>query len=374
MNRRPNQSRSGYESFSPQHTAHFTAAKPDTDFFEPRKKKPPGQRLFLLLVLLCALLLVINMIVNQFVHVSRVSVPVKGLSEAFEGYTLLHISDLKGSLFGPDQMLMRFALKDAQFDVVLLTGDMVSARGNAQPLYAMVEMLRELNPDAPIYFIAGDDDPTPTSMEYATGGSPFAPWVLGVQQRGAKMLSAPQRIEREGQTIWLTTNAQLSLDIDTMQGQFELKYLNAEETDDENAIELAKYNLQWLEETRTARNEMRPEDIFIALTHVPPRDSDILEASSGSLWGQVDLVLCGHYLGGLLRLPLIGALFIPSQNLPMYGILPGADTYYGLTRTGHTWIYTSPGLGEHDALYPAPFFRLMNPPTVTLLSLTPSSM
>ena len=52
MNRRPTQSRSGYDSFSPQHTAHFTAAKPGTDFFEPRKKKPLIKRLFMLLLLI----------------------------------------------------------------------------------------------------------------------------------------------------------------------------------------------------------------------------------------------------------------------------------------------------------------------------------
>ena len=79
-------------------------------------------------------------------------------------------------------------------------------------------------------------------------------------------------------------------------------------------------------------------------------------------------------MGGLMRLPFAGSLFIPSQNLPFYGILPGAGTYFGLERKGRTWVYTSPGLGENDSLYPLFFFRLMNPPTVTLLSLTPSSM
>ena len=44
--------------------------------------------------------------------------------------------------------------------------------------------LRELKPDAPIYMMPGDKDPLPASMSYATGGSPFAPWVLGAKQRG----------------------------------------------------------------------------------------------------------------------------------------------------------------------------------------------
>lgn len=374
MNRRPTKSRSGYESFSPQHTAHFTAAKPDQDFFEPRKKKPLTRRLFKLLSFAALALLLVNMLANQFVRVSRVSVPIRGLSEVFEGYTILHISDLKGSLFGADQSMMRLALSNHPYDIAVLTGDMVSSRGNAQPLYALIDVLQEVNPDAPIYFIAGDADPTPVSMAYATGGSPFAPWVLGAQQRGAQMLSAPQGIRREGQTLWLTTNAQLNLDIDTMQGQFELRYLGAEESGDENEIELAKYNLHWLEDTRAARKEMTDQDVFIALTHVPPPDSELIDAVPGSLWGQVNLVLCGHYLGGLIRIPFLGALFMPSQNLPLYGLLPGANTYCGLERKGRAWLYTSPGLGGSDPLYPPPFFRLMNQPTVTLISLTPSSM
>lgn len=373
MNRRPSKSRSGYDAFSPEHTSHFTASAPDHRFFEPRRRSRPGRRILLLIVLSLVLILVPNFVVNRFVHVSRVSVPIRGLTEAFEGYTILHVSDLKGALFGSDQRLVRFALRDASFDAVVMTGDMVSSRGNAQPLYALIEVLRELNPDAPIYFIAGDDDPEPVSMDYAPGGSPFAPWVLGARQRGAQLLSAPVGIEQEGQTLWLTTSNQLSLDIDAMQGQFELRYLNAQAGGDENEIELAAYNLGWLEQTRIARAAMRDTDAIIAVTHVPPSDEEILR-SSGTPYERVGLVLCGHDLGGLIRLPVAGPVFVPSQSLPRYGLFPGANTVSGLRRAERTWVYTSPGLGSGDAHYPSLFFRLFNPPTVTLLSLTPSSL
>lgn len=373
MNRRPNQSRSGYESFSPRHTAHFTASSPDMHFFEARKKKSLSRCVFFAAMLVLLALLLVNFAVNQFVRVDRVSVPIKGLAEDFDGYTLLHISDLKGATFGGDQMFIRFALQNEDFDAVVFTGDMVSALGNAQPLYALIDMLRELNPSAPIYFIAGDSDPDPTSMSYATGGSPFAPWVLGAQQRGAQLLSSPQLITRGEQSLWLTTTAHLNLDIDTMQGQFEQQYLRALDGGDENEIELAKHNLQWLESTRTTRNILKDDDILITLAHVPLASED-LTASSGSLTSKIDLLLCGHYLGGLLRLPLIGPIFIPSQNLPRYGLFPGDSLFSGLRREGHTWIYTSSGLGSSDARYPAFFFRLANQPSVTLLSLTPSSM
>ena len=55
-----------------------------------------------------------------------------------------------------------------------------------------------MNPDAPIYLIPGDRDPLPASMSYATGGSPFAPWILGAQQRGARLLNSPRLIGRDG--------------------------------------------------------------------------------------------------------------------------------------------------------------------------------
>ena len=52
MNRRPSQSRSGYDSFSPQHTAHFRADQPDGDFFDPKPPKSLGRRVLLILLAL----------------------------------------------------------------------------------------------------------------------------------------------------------------------------------------------------------------------------------------------------------------------------------------------------------------------------------
>lgn len=371
MNRRPSKSRKSFDSFSERHTARFTASSPDNNFFEERKKKPLASRAALALLLLLCAALIVNFAVNQFVHVARVSVPVHGLDEAFEGYAILHISDLKGARFGPDQMFVRTALHNKEYDAVVLTGDMVSSMGNAEPLYELLDVLRELNPTIPIYFIAGDDDPVAVSMDYADGGSPFAPWVLGARQRGAQMLSAPVLTERSGQRLWLATSSQLNLDIETMQGQYELQYLSAMASEDENEIELAKHNLLSLENTRTARDQMTIEDIFITATHVPPTREEL--AAVSGLSAQVDLILSGHYLGGLIRLPALGALFIPSRNLPMYGLLAGG-AYCGLDDETRPLIYTSPGLGSRDDYYPAFFFRLFNPPTMTIISLTPSAL
>ena len=373
MNRRPNMSRSGYDAFSPRHAGHFTAATPGHDFFDIRKKKPLHIRLALCFFLFILSVLAVNGVVNQFVHVRRIQVPVTGLSEEFDGYTLLHISDLKGKSFGSNQRLFASALRSCEFDAAVITGDMISTLGNAQPFYALIDALKAQS-DAPIYFITGDSDPPVTSDAYFTGGSPFAPWVLGAQQRGAQLLSSPQAITRGESTLWLTNAGNMNIDIDTMQGQFELQYLRALRGGDENEIELATYNLKWLEETRAARKAIAPEDAIITLTHVPPTQEEIGGFGSAGLWGQIDLMLCGHYLGGLLRLPLLGPLFIPSANLPRYGVLPGSSAFLGMRRISGTSLYVSPGLGSATDDYPGFFFRLFNPPTVTLLTLTPSTM
>lgn len=229
------------DSFSPQHTAHFKAAQPGDEFFEPRPRAPLGRRVLVFLLLLLLAALAANLAINQFVQVARVTVPIRKMDSALEGYTLLHISDLKGASYGANQSRIRFALQKEDFDAVVLTGDMVSSRGNAQPLYTLIEMLHELKPGVPIYMIPGDKDPLPASMSYAAKpGSPFAPWVLGARRRGAQLLSAPVRIERDGHALWLTTSALLSLDMDTMQEQFERQYLDALSGGDENAIELTR--------------------------------------------------------------------------------------------------------------------------------------
>lgn len=374
MNRRPNQSRTGYDSFSPRHTAHFTASTPTHDFFDPRKKRPLPLRLAFFIFSSLLTLLIINFAVNRFVHVKTLTVPVKDLPTSFDGYTILHISDLKGASFGHSQQMLSFALGDRTYDMAVLTGDMLSKKDNAQPLYNLIDAIAAHTPGAPIYFIAGDSDPDPASSAHFTGGSPFAPWVLGAQQRGAQLLSSPQAITREGGTLWLTNAGNMNIDIDTMQGQFELQYLRALRGHDENEIELATYNLKWLEETRAARKAIAPEDAIITLTHVPPTQQEIDGFGSSGLWGQIDLMLCGHYLGGLIRLPLLGPLFIPSSSLPRYGVLPGNDAFCGMRRISGTSLYISSGLGSSNDDYPGFFFRLFNPPTVTLLTLTPSTM
>lgn len=115
MNRRPSQSRSGFDSFSPQYTAHFKAAQPGDEFFEPRPRAPLGRRVLVFLLLLLLAALAANLAINQFVQVARVTVPIRKMDSALEGYTLLHISDLKGRVLWRESIAHTFCAAKGRF-------------------------------------------------------------------------------------------------------------------------------------------------------------------------------------------------------------------------------------------------------------------
>jgi predicted MPP superfamily phosphohydrolase len=85
---------------------------------------------------------------------------------------------------------------------------------------------------------------------------------------------------------------------------------------------------------------MPPADFRILLSHSPDR---FYRAAS---WG-IDLMLCGHNHGGQIRLPLAGAVFMPSVYSRRFD--------RGFFRRGKTLMYVSEGVaGLHPVRYGCP--------------------
>lgn len=104
-----------------------------------------------------------NMAANKRVELKEEKVSVMALDKAFEGFTVLHISDMHASPLGDDLDLWRTLLYSKSFQAVVLTGDMVGTGGDFEPLLSLIHTLQQLSPNAPIYFVAGDDDPAPVN-------------------------------------------------------------------------------------------------------------------------------------------------------------------------------------------------------------------
>ena len=80
-------------------------------------------------------------------------------------------------------------------------------------------------------------------------------------------------------------------------------------------------------------------------------------------------MLAGHYCGGNWKLPFVGALYIPSDDLPRHGWFPARSQVEGYRLSGSTGVYVTGGLGATDAIH-TPGFRLANKSKVTLITLT----
>ena len=139
-------------------------ARRSNDIFAPPKKRGGLGMLIVILLLIGALVsagLFLNKAANQRITLSSENVAVMGLPKVYEGFTILHLSDLHASRLGRDLELWRELLFGKTFHAIVLSGDMVGVSGNDEPLLSLIHILRQIKQDVPIYFISGDEDPIP---------------------------------------------------------------------------------------------------------------------------------------------------------------------------------------------------------------------
>jgi uncharacterized protein len=96
----------------------------------------------------------------------------------------------------------------------------------------------------------------------------------------------------------------------------------------------------------------RPDGPVLLMSHAPDYADTLLAHPRGRL---VDLMLAGHTHGGQVRLPLVGALQLPTG---------GRKYVEGLFRLGRMQLYVNRGVGT--TLLP---LRLNCPPEITLITL-----
>jgi uncharacterized protein len=244
----------------------------------------------------------------------RVTVLLRRLPEAFDGFRIAQISDIH---FGPymGRAGLERAVRLAESfhpDLLALTGDFVS-----HPWH-------KPNGRAGAMFI----EPCADALAQLKGTRMVA--VLGNHDHsnGAKIVEAGLK-QRE---ISVPRNASLPLE----RGP--------------DRLWIAGIDDAWVGRA----------DLPRALTGIPKDEATILLAHEPDFADQatrfpVDLQLSGHSHGGQVRLPGVGALVLPemAQKYPM-----------GLNRVGALQVYTNVGLGVIN-----PPVRFLCPPEVTFLTL-----
>lgn len=253
---------------------------------------------------------------NNSLTVSRYSVSPDNLSEGFNGYRIVHISDLHNKDFG-ERLAEQIASLEP--DIIVITGDIIDSYSTKTEI--AVEFIEKAADIAPVYFVTGNHE-SRLPEEYAFLRAEME--KNGVTVLDGKTVS----LEKNGEKISLT-----GINDTTFFGSHVLN-------EDEILFGEALSSL-------AAQAE---GEVGILLSHRP----ELLDVYAKNGF---DLVFCGHAHGGQIRLPFIGGLFSPGQ-----GLFP--EYTEGIYESGETSMIVSRGLG--NSFFP---FRIGNRPQIVVCEL-----
>ncbi len=340
-----------------------------------RRERHRGFRrgLLIFLPLTIALLLVANFITSNRVRLEELNLTILNLPADLEQYSILHLSDLHGAVYGEHQKAIQNAIGTTRFSCVVMTGDMLGPNQDPQALLDLVALLPA---EKPKYYIPGDMDGDYLDSWAHSSLSVYTDWAESLQRAGVTILDRPVAETRGKGTIWFVPEEVYTLDLDRMTEVYEtqLSEMNrkatAQTSDDAARRRVLEYELVRLGELREIREQFRPEDIQIVLTHTPLTAEYVRDMIS---WGSKEdifsmryagLILAGHYNGGQWRIPFAGAVYVPE-----FGWFPEDEKIRGLSYVEGIPQYISPGLGS-DPHYENMQGRIFNPPAITLITLS----
>ena len=314
------------------------------------------------------LILVLDSISYDENHINVVhqTVLIEGLPPEFDGFTILQITDLHGERFGDSEQGLTGIINSLDYDLIAFTGDMQDA--GSKDFQPFLEIIRGINRKTPMYFISGNTGPS--DIHYTTSGDRYSLDMSDgivleagktLQRAGCTLLTQPQMIERGGARLWFATDfSQSQSNLVVKQIQQRLPHIVKQSTKDA----LIK-KIEYQEKLQEIYATIRPSDSLIGIFHIP-LSYKTLEDPQGL--PPYDLVLAGHYHGGQIRLPYMGAIYIPDHTLPLYGLFPPQDLVSGLFVGNGIQQYVSRGVGASQHI-PFLAFRLFDTPEIDLITL-----
>ena len=283
------------------------------------KTKGPRRRLWWLLLL--PVLLAGGLLWFRWqcwgLQITSTRVPVTGLPHGFEGFRIVHLSDLHGHEYGEGSRELLEKVRAQEPELIVITGDLIDRESQL----AMVPSLAKgLSAIAPTYYVTGNH-------EWAVGEVKALKGILA--QCGVTVLSNEYAVlERKGDRLVLAG-------VDDPNGYADQK------TPEELAEEIAR---------------AEPELTTLLLAHRNDRFDQYAAAG-------YDLVLSGHAHGGIVRLPFTDGLLGTNRNF-----FPTWTS--GVYTLGESTLFVSRGLGNNTV--PISGFRLFNRPELVVLELTRS--
>ena len=298
--------------------------------FRVRRKFNP---MSLVVPLLLVLLLVCSVVYdNSRIVVDEVRFSMPTLPKEMEGTAILQISDIRDRQFGEAGENLARALEDYDYDLVVMTGDVLGTDGDATGFYQALDYFAAQG--KPVYFITGDNDP-PATCTRQDGSFGPADWVETAHGKGATYLDVPVAIS-EGETrLWLMPASALVLDtassISSLDGRL------ADETLDDETVQSILYRKARYQVFADKMEERQHNDLTVMLTHMPCLDPSLQSESSTAIFGEADLILAGHHLGGQICLPFT-LLWIPVSLAAIFAYDRLSGALFGSPRVRYRWV------------------------------------
>lgn len=248
---------------------------------------------------------------NNDIKVSKYKISNKKIPKQFNGYKILHISDLHIKKSRHNQNKLVNIIKNCKPDLIAVTGDSLDSRNSNGKI--LIDLLVEIRDIAPIYLVFGNHEYRINNVELEKK----------LKFIGINVLRNENKIiKKEDKSITL-------VGVDDLRFEHEKTY--SEIVQD---LSMSTSN----------------EEYKILLAHRPEK----FELYS---YYKYDLVLSGHAHGGQIRLPGLGGIIAPHQ-----GLFPEYDA--GKYERDTTTMFVSRGVG--NSIIPQ---RLFNKPELILITI-----
>jgi predicted MPP superfamily phosphohydrolase len=253
-----------------------------------------------------------NAITTTHIHYSNAKIP-----KEFNGYRIVHISDLHNKQFGKNQEPLLKKIYAVSPDIIVVTGDLIDRR--KYDLETATVFISGAMKIAPVYYVSGNHEAW--SGDY-------------------KNIS--QKLRSLGVHILDDTKATL------FKGKGKIEILGLSDPDFLTSSYMEGTNSSKLKEHLEVLSD---DSVFRILLCHRPELFDIYVNEN------IDLIFSGHAHGGQFRIPFVGALVAPDQGLfPKY-------TSGAYTQNQSTMI-VSRGLG--NSIIP---IRIFNRPEIVVVTL-----
>jgi len=270
---------------------------------------------------------------NHTLQVTRYELVYDNLPKSFNGYRIVHISDMHGKTFGKENVGLAERIKSLKPDILLITGDMMSSTINDEG--AFFDFLDHFNKACPIYMCLGNHEQIASQL--ITGNSDrYTNFINNIRDKGVILLDNEKVKVKKG------------TDSITISG-LTLELYHYSRRDVEHYDENMSLTVSYME----AVLGNSPEEFNILMSHNPAYFKEYVS------WG-ADLILSGHVHGGIIRIPFLGGVFSPEKVF-----FPEYDA--GLFESGTSRMVVNRGLG-----YSKVNIRLFNRPEISFISLKSS--